>query len=145
MFGMGFTEILIIAVIAILFLGPDNLPSAMIEVAKFFRSIKKTVSTVKNSLEEEMNVADIKKEALAYKKELLDVTNDLKKATDVSQIGNSIGTSFKDLNDDILSEEKKPKVQNKLDVSEEITFEKKDIITKIDTTTKKEKEENKDV
>ncbi|MDQ1267985.1 MAG: hypothetical protein QG560_628, partial [Campylobacterota bacterium] len=27
MFGMGFTEIVVIAIIAILFLGPDKLPS----------------------------------------------------------------------------------------------------------------------
>ena len=56
MFGMGFTEILFIAVIAILFLGPDKLPSAMVEVAKFFRNTKKTIMTVKDSLEEEMNI-----------------------------------------------------------------------------------------
>lgn len=79
MFGMGFTEILIIAVIAILFLGPDKLPSAMVEVAKFFRSVKKTIGTVKDSLEEEMNVSDIKEEALAYKRELLSASDELKK------------------------------------------------------------------
>lgn len=42
MFGMGFTEILIIAIIAILFLGPDKLPSAMVEIAKFLE-IQKTL------------------------------------------------------------------------------------------------------
>ena len=54
MFGMGFTEILFIAVIAILFLGPDKLPSAMVDIAKFFRQVKKTLGTVKDSLEEEI-------------------------------------------------------------------------------------------
>ena len=82
MFGMGFTEILIIAVIAILFLGPDKLPSAMVEVAKFFRNAKKTIVSVKDSLEEEINVKDIKEEALAYKKELLDASQKLESATD---------------------------------------------------------------
>jgi sec-independent protein translocase protein TatB len=75
MFGMGFTEILIIAVIAILFLGPDKLPSTMVEIAKFFRNMKNTIGSVKDSLEEEMNVSEIKQEALAYKKELDKVTN----------------------------------------------------------------------
>ena len=41
MFGMGFTEILVVIVIAILFLGPDKLPTAMVEVAKFIKGIKK--------------------------------------------------------------------------------------------------------
>ncbi|MDY0233531.1 MAG: Sec-independent protein translocase protein TatB, partial [Sulfurimonas sp.] len=110
MFGMGFTEILIVSIIAILFLGPDKLPGAMVEVAKFFRSLKKTIGTVKDSLEEEMNVADIKEEALAYKKELLNAGNELKRVTDVNQIG----TTLSGLSDDILSDEKpKKKKKNK--------------------------------
>ncbi|MCK9490857.1 MAG: Sec-independent protein translocase protein TatB [Sulfurimonas sp.] len=125
MFGMGFTEILIVSIIAILFLGPDKLPGAMVEVAKFFRSVKKTIGTVKDSLEEEMNVADIKEEALAYKKELLNASNELKKVTDVSQIG----TTLSDLSDDILSDEKpkeKKKNKEKKEVkAETVTFEKK--------------------
>jgi len=74
MFGMGFTEILLIAVIAILFLGPEKLPSTMIEIAKFFRNVKNTVGSVKDSIEDELHVSDIKKEALAYKKELLNAS-----------------------------------------------------------------------
>jgi sec-independent protein translocase protein TatB len=93
MFGMGFTEILIIAVIAILFLGPDKLPSTMVEIAKFFRSVKNTVGSVKQSIEEEMHVADIKQEALAYKNELLNATNSatasLNSATNIEDLINS--------------------------------------------------------
>jgi len=137
MFGMGFTEILIIAVIAVLFLGPDKLPSAMVEVAKFFRSVKKTVGTVKDSLEEEMNVADIKEEALAYKKELLSASDNLKKATNVNNLGASLGN----LSDDILGDdlEQTPKKEKKQSVEpEKITFEKK-------KKTKIEKEDTTDV
>lgn len=78
MFGIGFTELLLISIIAILFLGPDKLPSAMIEIAKFIKSIKKTVGEAKSSLEEEMKIADLKEEALSYKKQLDDATNELK-------------------------------------------------------------------
>jgi len=86
MFGMGFSELLIIAVIAVLFLGPDKLPSTMIEIAKFFRSVKNTVGSVKESIEQEMHVADIKQEALAYKKELLDAGAQLNSATHIDSI-----------------------------------------------------------
>ncbi|EHP30391.1 twin-arginine translocation protein TatB [Sulfurimonas gotlandica GD1] len=136
MFGMGFTEILIIAVIAILFLGPDKLPSTMVEVAKFFRSVKKTIVTVKDSLEEELNVADIKEEALAYKKELLSASGELKRVTDVSQIG----ASLTNLSDDFLDDEieSKTKKEKKEPVKpEKVTFEKK--------STKIEKEDAADV
>jgi len=78
MFGIGFTELLFIAVIAILFLGPDKLPSALVEMAKFIKTIKKTIGDAKSSLEEEMKIADLKEEALNYKKQLDDATNELK-------------------------------------------------------------------
>jgi len=78
MFGIGFTELLLISIIAILFLGPDKLPSAMIEIAKFIKSVKRTVGEAKNSLEEEMKIADLKEEALNYKKQLDDATSELK-------------------------------------------------------------------
>jgi sec-independent protein translocase protein TatB len=118
MFGMGFSEILIIAVIAILFLGPDKLPSAMVEVAKFFGNVKKTVGGVKNSIEHEMHIADIKEEALAYKKELLKTTTDVKKATDIGNVGASLTNLADDLFEaEAMLEEKKSKPQ-------EVTFEK---------------------
>ncbi|HHD79188.1 MAG TPA: Sec-independent protein translocase subunit TatB [Epsilonproteobacteria bacterium] len=78
MFGIGFTELLLIAVIAILFLGPDKLPGALVEMAKFIKNVKKTIGDAKNSLEEEMKIADLKEEALNYKKQLDDATNELK-------------------------------------------------------------------
>ena len=138
MFGMGFTEILIIAVIAILFMGPDKLPGAMVEIAKFFRTVKKTVGSVKDTLEEEMNVSEIKQEALAYKKELLDASDKLNKVTDIK---GTIASGLSDLNDDILGddnlEDDTPKASPK---PEKVTFEKKEKKEK-----KPKKEENIDV
>ena len=135
MFGMGFTEILIIAVIAILFLGPDKLPSAMVEVAKFFRNVKKTIGTVKDSLEEEMNVADIREEALAYKKELLSAGDELKKSTGI----NDVQASLANLNDDLLDDYSEPKEKKETVKAEKVTFEKKKKTKKI------EKEDSADV
>ena len=78
MFGIGFTELILISIIAILFLGPDKLPSTMIEIAKFIKSVKKTIGEAKSSLEEEMKIADLKEEALSYKRQLDEATNELK-------------------------------------------------------------------
>ena len=78
MFGIGFTELILISIIAILFLGPDKLPQTMVEIAKFIKSVKKTVGDAKNSLEEEMKISDLKDEALSYKKQLDDATSELK-------------------------------------------------------------------
>lgn len=83
---MGFTEIIVIVIIAILFLGPEKLPSAMVDIAKFFRNMKKTISEVKENLEEEVNMSEIKAEALAYKQELLDAQEDITKTTKLADI-----------------------------------------------------------
>jgi len=97
MFGMGFTEILIIAVIAILFLGPDKLPGAMIAVAKFFKSATGAIGNLKDTFEEEMNVSDMKKEALAYKAQLNDATSIFTEATNLkAQVGSQISSMLGD-------------------------------------------------
>ena len=96
MFGIGFTELLLIAVIAILFLGPDKLPSALVEMAKFIKGVKKTIGDAKSSLEEEMKIADLKEEALSYKKQLNDATEELKGFKNIA---------FDDLNDVIYDEQ----------------------------------------
>ena len=90
MFGMGFTEILFIAVIAIIFLGPDKLPEAMVQIAKFFNSFKKTVSEAKSSFEQEIHINELKEEALSYKRTL---------DSDISGFKNSLSNPIDDLNE----------------------------------------------
>jgi len=79
MFGMGFMEIMIIAVIAVIFLGPEKLPEALVNVAKFFRSFKTTISDAKNSIEQEMNISELKKEALGFKNEITSATSEMER------------------------------------------------------------------
>ncbi|WP_457598677.1 Sec-independent protein translocase protein TatB [Hydrogenimonas sp.] len=81
MFGMGLSEIFFIIVIAILFLGPDKLPDAMVQIAKFFRSVKRTVNDAKTTLEEELKVSELKEEAFKYKKQLDEATAKLESVT----------------------------------------------------------------
>ncbi|HEY9203782.1 Sec-independent protein translocase protein TatB [Sulfurimonas sp.] len=123
MFGMGFTEILIIAVIAILFLGPDKLPSAMVEIAKFFRNAKNTIGSMKESFEDELNVKSMKDEALAYKKELQDASNQVKDATDIKKMAAKLTTLEDDnIGDSSLFDKPKDEPSSK---KEEVTFAKK--------------------
>ncbi len=141
MFGMGFTEIVVIAIIAILFLGPDKLPSTMVQIAKFFKSTKEVIGNMKDSFEEEMNVKSMKEEALAYKKELTDATNQVKSATDIKKMAAKLTTleddsfSFEELFDgpkQTIKPENKP---------EEVTFKKSDTVQ----PTKKIEEDSKNV
>lgn len=123
MFGMGFTEILIIAIIAILFLGPDKLPGTMVDIAKFLKNAKNTIGSVKDSFEQEMDATGIKAEALAYKKELEEAQAKLSKVTNIE---NSIHSEVANIKEDILSTtESEPKTKSAPKEDEAVTFAKK--------------------
>ena len=96
MFGMGFTELLVIAVIAILFLGPDKLPSTMVEIAKFFRNMKQTVNSVKESINEEIHLEDIKKEAMEYKQKLLEAETKIQSTMSTAHLNEEINALIED-------------------------------------------------
>lgn len=79
MFGMSLPEILVIAIIAVLFLGPDKLPSTMVQVAKFLKSLKKTVNDVKSSFDQEMKIQELKEDAKKYKESLTQASDTIRK------------------------------------------------------------------
>jgi sec-independent protein translocase protein TatB len=62
MFGLSFGEIVIIAVIALLLLGPDRLPDAAKTLGKGLREIRKATDELKDQVEAEI-YADPKKHA----------------------------------------------------------------------------------
>ena len=127
MFGLGFMEILFIAIIAIIFLGPDKLPGAMVDIAKFIKSAKNAITDAKQSLNEEVNFDELKKEALGYKAQLdaateelqgfknLNPMNDIKEAADFG----SVKDNFEKLT------QREPEVETKQ--QEEVTFKKKTV------------------
>ncbi|HBK56910.1 MAG TPA: twin-arginine translocase subunit TatB [Xanthomonadales bacterium] len=60
MFDIGFSELLLVAVIALLVLGPERLPKAARLVGAWLRKAKSTWYSVKTELEEEIAQADLK-------------------------------------------------------------------------------------
>lgn len=77
MLDFSFGEMLVIAIIAVIFLGPDKLPQAFINVAKFFKSIKKIINDAKDTLNKEIRIDEIRNEAIEYKKKFDEGTNKL--------------------------------------------------------------------
>lgn len=86
MFGMSFVEIMIIAVIAILFLGPDKLPSAMVQIAKFFKSFKSGINDAKASFEQEMKLEELKEETKKYKSQLEEAQTSIRKTVTFDEL-----------------------------------------------------------
>ena len=70
MFGMGFMEIFLILVVAIIALGPEKLPNAAVEIARFFKKIKGGVEDAKATLDSELNLSELKEGAANLKSHL---------------------------------------------------------------------------
>ena len=120
MFGMGFTEILMIAVVGILFLGPEKLPGALVDIAKFFKSFKKSVNDVKESLSHEMQLEQLKEEAMSYQKKLdlslQNIEEHIDNTAGINDVGEIMNDTAKTLNEEVKSIEhdvKKDKKEKK--------------------------------
>jgi Tat protein translocase TatB subunit len=50
MFGIGFQELLVILVVALIVLEPERLPEVAKSLGKFYRELKSTIDDVKSSL-----------------------------------------------------------------------------------------------
>ena len=111
MFGLGFTEILLIAVLALLFIGPDKLPDTMKQIAKTFGKVKRAIDDTKSTISQELQVDDLKKEAMMYKEQIESAKSDLSSFKNIAkedfdeikkhaQIENSYKPA--DINDDEL-------------------------------------------
>lgn len=122
MFGMSFTEILVIAVIAILFLGPDKLPSALVQIAKFFKTFKSSINEAKTSIEQEMKIEELKQEAQKYKESFDETKNSVREKLTFEELDElkktkqSVNESIESLKEDLSIEnplKAKPKKSKK--------------------------------
>jgi len=56
MFGMGGSEILVILIVALLFLGPDKLPDAAKQISKGIRDLKKQSRVLQQTIENDEHI-----------------------------------------------------------------------------------------
>ena len=70
MFGIGFPELIIIAVVALIFIGPKNLPGVLrslgrglVQVKRATNEVRETVHEEMNQIEQEIDLKDVKEAA----------------------------------------------------------------------------------
>ncbi|ECP7643663.1 Sec-independent protein translocase subunit TatB [Campylobacter jejuni] len=95
---MSFGEIIVILVVAILVLGPDKLPEAIIQIAKILKAVKRNIDDAKSSIEKEIRINDLKEEAKKYKDEFSSTNENIRKKLSFEE--------FDDLKRDILDKTK---------------------------------------
>ena len=141
MFGMSFAEIMIIAIIAVLFLGPDKLPSTMVQIAKFFKSFKSSINDAKSSFEQEIKIQELKEETLRYKKKLDSAATSIRKTVtfdeleDIKQSTTGVTDTFKDIKESM----------NKVNDIKNDTLSVKKTITSNSKTSKETENKSEDV
>ncbi|QOR01952.1 MULTISPECIES: Sec-independent protein translocase protein TatB [unclassified Campylobacter] len=92
---MSFGEILVILVVAILVLGPEKLPSTIVEIAKILKAIKSNIDEAKASINKELKIAELKDEAQKYKDEFSQTNENIRKKLSFEE--------FDQLKEDILN------------------------------------------
>ncbi len=105
MFGIGFQELILIMIVAIIVLGPKRLPEAARTLGKFFREFKSAVDEVKESVSTDLTTIvqeeqpKKKKEEIAEKSstEEKKETDDLEKSIDEEYKPKREKISFKEL------------------------------------------------
>ena len=79
MFDIGFTEILIVGVVALIVLGPERLPSALRTAGMWVGRIKRTVGSVQKEISEELRVEEMRQAAKKQQEKLEENVETLKK------------------------------------------------------------------
>ena len=79
MFGISMPEITVILIIAIIVQGPEKLPKVLVELAKYFKVIKKTINDAKSSFDQELRIAELKEDAKKYKESITQASEGVRK------------------------------------------------------------------
>jgi len=95
---MGFLELLVIGVIALIVLGPERLPKAARTVGLWIGKAKQGFNSVKNEIDRELKVQELQQQIEEQKSELeIQIKNNSLKE-ELSQIKNTVDETRQDLN-----------------------------------------------
>ena len=106
MFGMGFMEIFLVLIVAIMALGPEKLPTALVDMAKFFKKIKGEIDEAKTTINNELDISQMKQDAQELKASISNVKS-------LAHIDLDDVSAFEDEVEKIKSKDKVIKKENK--------------------------------
>jgi len=91
MFDIGFSEIVVIAVVALIVLGPERLPKAARTMGHLFGRLQRYVNDVKSDINREMELEELKK----LQQEVKSAAQELE--TSVSSVAHDVQSGVRDV------------------------------------------------
>ena len=76
MFGIGLPEMIIIAIVALIFIGPDKLPGVLRSIGKGLVELKRATSDVRSTVQEEMQKIEDEIEIKEVRESAQDLKNE---------------------------------------------------------------------
>ena len=100
MFDIGFSEIFLFGVIALIVLGPEKLPQAARTAGQWYAKLRRTVSTIQSEIEAELDLAETRQqmqdELANMRKARADIANEMAEMRgNMQQFETSQNRSFK--------------------------------------------------
>jgi len=121
MFDVGFWELTIIGVVALVIVGPERLPGLARTAGLWVGKARRMVSDVKRDIDRELKaseMAEIKKDIDQAGKEVQQVAEDIKDQSGVEDMQSSLKETFKDASP--LDNDTRADLKNELDEIDEV-------------------------
>ncbi|MGY8871941.1 MAG: Sec-independent protein translocase protein TatB [Pseudomonadales bacterium] len=108
MFDIGFAEILLIGVVALIVLGPEKLPTAVRAVGLWMGRAKRAVSSIQSEISEELRLDEMRRTASIQKEELDKELNEMKQPfkqafADDSPLAEATSSPITEQSDDVAA------------------------------------------
>nr|WP_038815235.1 Sec-independent protein translocase protein TatB [Campylobacter jejuni] len=135
---MSFGEIIVILVVAILVLGPDKLPEAIVQIAKILKAVKRNIDDAKSSIEKEIRVNDLKEETKKYKDEFSSTNENIRKKLSFEEFDDLKRNILDKTKVDLTFDSREDNIKNNLS-GQNLNTEEKPNLSKLETQDKTEK------
>lgn len=96
MFDVGFSEILLIALVSLIVFGPERLPKLVRETTYWIRKIKGAMSTAKTEIDRELQLMELRTTMEEKRKKFAEETETLRRELDVRLDSEDVGRHNKE-------------------------------------------------
>ena len=119
MFGIGIPELIVIAAVALIFIGPDKIPGVLKSIGRGLVELKRATSDVRSTVQNEMDKIEEEIELNEVRKTAEDLSNDLggiaNKVTPLS-LSKMSSDEQVEKKEDLIDKSKKEDSDNKIKV-----------------------------